>query len=471
MKKIFIFLVLVSFLATGCQITQYKPSAYEKEKMRRITIKYWRVWDGPDDFAEIINKYRARHPNINIEYKKLRFDEYEQALLEAFAIDQGPDIFSIHNTWMKKYQSKGLLKEMPEKITMVFPYVQGSVKKEVVYKAQSYKTPTINQIKNDFADVVYKDVVIKAANDKNVVEEKIYGLPLSIDTLALYFNRDLFNNAGITAPPEYWNQDFQQTVKKLTKQNNKGQIIQSGVALGGSDNIERSTDILSVLMMQNGTEMMVGNQVKFHTQPAAFRNKNYTPGLEALRFYTDFSNPAKEVYSWNKDMENSLDLFVNNKLAMMFGYTYMLPQIRERGPKLNFSIAKLPQIEGNSSSINYANYWVEVVSNKAEASEEAWDFLVYLSKKEQVKSFLDKTQKTTALRSLIDEQIEDPSIGLFANQILTARSWYRGADATAAEKIIDEMIDDVILGQEKISDIISVGAKKVQQTIAPAATP
>jgi len=463
--------MLASLLATGCQITQYKPSAYEKEKMRPITIKYWRVWDGPDAFADVINKYRARHPNINIEYKKLRYDEYEQALLEAFATDQGPDIFSIHNTWMKKYQSKGLLKEMPEKITMVFPAVQGSVKKEVIYQAQSYKSPTVNQIKNDFADVVFDDVVIKALNDKNVLEEKIYGLPLAIDTLALYFNRDLFNNAGITAPPEYWNQEFQQTVKKLTKQNNKGQIIQSGVALGGSDNIERSTDILSVLMMQNGTVMMAGSQVQFHVQPAAFRNKNYTPGLEALRFYTDFSNPAKEVYSWNKELDNSLDLFVNNKLAMMFGYAYMLPEIRERGPKLNFSIAKLPQIEGNSNSINFANYWVEVVSNKSEVPEEAWDFLNYLSKKEQVASYLSKTQNATALRSLIDGQKEDPNIGLFADQILTSHSWYRGADANAAEKIIKEMIDDVIVGQSPIADIIETGAKKVQQTIAPSTSP
>ena len=57
---------------------------------------------------------------------------------------------------------------------------------------------------------------------------------------------------------------FQQNVKKLTKQNNKGQIIQSGVSLGGAYNIERSPDILSVLMMQNGTVMMENETVKFN---------------------------------------------------------------------------------------------------------------------------------------------------------------------------------------------------------------
>ena len=61
---------------------------------------------------------------------------------------------------------------------------------------------------------------------------------------------DLLNNAGIPELSPYWNQDFQQQVKKLTKQDVRGELIQSGVALGGSKNIERSSDILSALMMK-----------------------------------------------------------------------------------------------------------------------------------------------------------------------------------------------------------------------------
>jgi multiple sugar transport system substrate-binding protein len=297
----------------------------------------------------------------------------------------------------------------------------------------------------------------------------------------MFYNKDLFNNAGITSPPPYWNREFQQNVKKLTKQNNKGEIVQSGVALGGSDNIERATDILSVLMMQNGTEMMNDSgRVTFHLRPEKFGDRNYNPGLDALRFYSDFANPAKEVYSWNKSLDNSLDLFTQNKLAMMFGYSYMLPTIKAEAPKLNFAIAPLPQIEGNSETVGFANYWVEVVSKKiltdsknlAQGSDyakqkldTAWDFLQYATAAENVPSYLDKANKPTALRSLIESQIDDTDLGIFAEQILTAESWYKGSDAIAAEQAMRDMIDDAVVGQKILSDVIQNGAQKVQQTV------
>jgi len=57
------------------------------------------------------------------------------------------------------------------------------------------------------------------------------------------------------------------------------------------------------------------------------------------------------------------------------------------------------------------------------------------------------------------------AIGVFAEQVLTAQSWYQGADANAMEKIIGEMIDSVVAGQDKIENIINLGARRVQQTI------
>ncbi len=478
-KLFFLFLLFVIILTSGwgCKGVDNKALPYIKP----ITLNYWRVWDGPDDFSDIINSYQNRHPFVKINYRKLRYNEYEQELIEAFATDRGPDIFSIHNTWTKKYQSKGLISPMPSKITMAYPVVKGKIKKEVVYELHNSKIISDKNLKNDFIDTIYNDVTISSKNSKtNKTENKIYGLPLSVDTLVMYYNKDLFNNAGITAPPAFWNREFQQDVKKLTKQNNKGEIIQSGVALGGGKNIERSTDILSVLMMQNGTTMMEGDIVKFHQTPSTFKDKNYSPGLEALRFYTDFSNPAKEVYSWNNSLNNSLDLFIQGKLAMMFGYSYMLPEIKARSPKLNFEIAPLPQIEGNNQSANFANYWVEAVSKKILTNPDnlkkgktytnqklntAWDFVLYAAKEKNVQSYLNKTKKPTALRSLIDKQKKDSELSEFADQLLTAKSWYKGKDANVAEKIIKDMIDSAIKGKDSLEGIISLGAKKVQQTI------
>src|SRR3989338_9418936 len=253
-RKIIILSLILSFILTsgfGCKLVDKKT----QEAMKPVTLNYWRVCDGEDAFEEIFQAYQQLHPFVTINYRKLRYEEYESELLNALAEDRGPDIFSVHNTWVKKYQNK--ITPLPPEITMAYPVTKGTIKKEVVPELKTVKSLSLKDIRNDFIDAVYADAVIQTRDEKtNQYQEKIYGLPLAADTLAMFYNQDLLNNAGIALPPAYWNGEFQQDVKKTTKQSARGEIIQSGAALGGSDNIERYSDILSVLMMQNGAIIM-----------------------------------------------------------------------------------------------------------------------------------------------------------------------------------------------------------------------
>lgn len=453
-KKIFIvFIILIFFMtsALGCK----KKTVSEVTKP--IELTYWRVYDGEDNFEEIIKAYNALHPYVTIKYRKLRYEEYKDALLNAFAEDRGPDIFSIHNTWMKEYKSK--VEPLPTQTSMVFQVEQGALKKELVSETRVANSMTVKELKQNFADVVYSDVVL---------DNKIYGLPLSVDTLALYYNQNLFDQAGIVDVPKYWNTEFQQTVKKLTKQDSQGNIIQSGVALGGSTNIERFSDILSVLMMQNGATMMNDSgAVLFNTIPQSMADSDYNPGFMALNFYTDFANPVKEVYSWNNTMENSINAFASGKVAMILGYSYHLETIESLAPKLNFFVSPLPQIEGSAAPINFANYWVEVVSKKSKYVNEAWDFVQFLASADQVSSYLKKTNKPAALRSLIAKQKDDETIGIFANQAFTAKSWYKGNNSVLMENFIAQMINNFLLSTnfEESFSIMNLYANRIQQTI------
>jgi len=132
---------------------------------------------------------------------------------------------------------------------------------------------------------------------------------------------------------------------------------------------------------------------------------------------------------------------------------------------LKFGISKLLQIEGSAKQINFANYWVETVTSKSKHPDEAWDFIQFMADEKNVSAYLDYAKKPTALRSLIDKQSEDQDIGIFASQVLTAKSWYRGKDPQAAELIIGEMIDSVNSGAQDVEYVINLGSKKVQQTI------
>lgn len=456
-KKLIVLMLLGVFIVSsgfGCKIANKQTV----EASKPITLTYWRVFDDSDAFGEIITKYKAIHPFINIDYHKLRYDEYENQLLNALAEDRGPDIFSIHNTWIEKYQSK--IVPMPATITMVYPTVQGTIQKTVVNTLKTTNSLTLKELKDNFVDVVSHDVILS--------DNKIYGLPLSVDTLAMFYNKDLFNNAGISQAPQYWNKEFLQDIKKLTKQDTKKGLVQSGVAMGTAANVNRYSDIISVLMLQNGAVMEDENgQVVFNRVPLFAKDANYNPGLEALRFYTDFANPGKESYAWNNDLPNSLSMFVSGNLAIMFSYSYDLATIKAQAPKLNFSVAKLPQIEGNPpTNINFANYWVEVVSKKSAHQNEAWDFIQFITKEEQAKSYLEKTKRPTALRALVEKQKTDNDIGVFADQVLTAKSWYKGKDAAIAEDAIKAMIETVVKNtSDKLQDILDIAASRVQQTI------
>jgi len=431
---------------------------------RPLMLTYWRVFEDSDTISDAINAYRMLHPNITIDYRKLTYEEYKKAILDALAEDKGPDIFSLHNTWIREWLPR--LAPAPPVLTVPFREVQGTIKKEAVTVLRQLPGPSIKQLANDFVDVVSSDVIIptEQADPRAPLVPRIYGLPLSVDTMVMYFNRDILNASGITEPATHW-REFQDQVKKITKLDEVGTIIQSAAALGTADNVERSTDILALLMMQNGSQMTDDNNMAtFDKYTPETAGQALTPGAAALVFYHDFANPEKEVYTWNDKMPDSLQAFADGRVAYFFGYAYHLPQIHALNPKLNFGIANFPQIEGNKP-VNYANYWVEVVSKKTQHRDEAWDFVQFLTKAEQAAKYLAKTDKPTALRSLVNGQLESLDLSVFASQVPTAKSWYHGQDAAATEKAFTDMIKQVQEGDADPLKILELAATKVNQTI------
>lgn len=445
--------ILVVFTMTGLSCGLTAPTGEGKDELEPITLEYWRVWDSPQDFSEILASYKARRSHINVKIKQFTYEQYEEAIRDAYAEDRAPDIISLHNTWLKKYKEKEFIAPMPETIIMPEVMVTGpSWYRRTRIENKKRLTLSLQSLQEDFVDVVKKDVLFS---------NQIYGLPLAVDTLILFYNKDILNNEGIAQPPKTWSEFYNQ-VKEIVKEDRLGNILLAGAAIGRGDNVLRSSDILSLLMMQNGATM-ADAQGKA-TFGGNTRGENFSPAEDALRFYTDFASPVKEIYTWNKSMANSLEAFTTSKAAFFFGYPYHLKTIRSKGPGLNLGLAPIPQT-GNDQEINYASYWVEAVSKKSSHLDEAWDFLLFATSAQSVQSYLDNTKRTTALRSLIDQQKNDLAIGKVVNQVLTAKSWYHGRNSNAAELFMREMIDLVVDGKTTIRQAINEAVQKINQTI------
>lgn len=411
-------IILIIVLAFGLKEDRGKKS---------VVLEFWGVYDEPTLYSGFIEAYSKENKHVTIKYQKKSFDTYEKDLVDALAAGQGPDIWIIHNTWLPKHKDK--ISPVP----------------------QTEEFTSLKIFENTFIDVVYQDFV-----DDN----EIYAIPLYVDTLALYYNKDLLNSAGIPSPPATWT-EFLTDVELLTQRDQWGNIQKSGVAMGTAENINRSTDVLTLLLLQTGAEMTDEKHVQatFH-QSTYLEGKPFSPGKEALRFYTDFSNPTKRVYCWNKQMPYSIDAFYQGKTAMMINYSHHIETIRSKVPYLNFAIAPVPQIEGRDFDINYPNYWALTVSKGSKASEEAWRFILFLRQKENARQYVELAKKPTSRRDLVEWQREDADLGVFADQALSARSWYQ-ADSQAIEKIFANMVESIVLGEALIEQAIAKAADQV----------
>lgn len=392
-----------------------------------VKLEFWGVFDEPSTFDAAIRAYENQHSNVKISYRNFSYDQYEESVIQALAAGTGPDIWMIENTWLAKHGDK--LAPLPDKIA-----------------GEKLPLMTIKDFQDQFVDVAFKDLVMNG---------KIYSLPLYIDTLALYYNKDLLNTAGITRPPATWD-EFNNDMTRLTQLDASRNIVRSGAAIGTSRNINRSTDILMSLMLQSGVQMTNSDNTN-----ATFSRSvdNQRLGEIALQYYTDFTNKSKLVYCWDDTQHYSIDAFAEENTAMMFNYSYQIPFLRSKATRLNFDVAPMPQLSLDNIR-TYANYWSPAVSLSSKNIGPAWQFIAYLASADGARSYLDATNRPAARRDLIELQKTDPDIGVYATQALSARSWYQ-VDSVAIEKIFADMIDDVNLNRLNYKDAIQKAESKV----------
>jgi multiple sugar transport system substrate-binding protein len=464
LKKGIACFALLALLGQGCT-KGVSPEA--KKLSEKKTLVIWSVIDDDLPYQKTMATLRSRYPYASISFKRFRIEEYESQLLNAFAEDRGPDIFMVHNTWIGKYQPK--IQHQPAKVKVAEQVVTGTVKKETTLEVQESRTLTVTEMKKEFVDAVAGDVIRKVdvSTDplKQDFQERIFAIPMSVDTLALYYNKDLLNAAGISNPPQTWAQ-FQDQVKKLALIDAQGGIIRAGAGFGTGANVERSPDIVSLLMMQNRTMMAdETGYPQFSRIPQELSNEvSAPPAIDALRFYTDFANPEKEVYTWNLEQPNSLQAFTQGTSAFFLGYSYHLPTIRSQAPKLNIGITEVPQIE-NTPQVNYANYWAWTVSKKSKSTDLAWKIVNIMTSADQADTYLTSAKRPPARRSLIDARLDDADVGVFTSQVLTAKSWYHGVDPDTMEQVMMDMIDAVVRGEMELQKSINDAVGKVSQTI------
>ncbi len=406
MKKILALCLLSSLIFSGCLRQKGQQTT---EELPDVTLTFYGLFDNEDVYTPMIESYTSKNPNVTIIYKKFTDPEdYLDLIVNELAEGEGPDVFMMHNTWF------------PENYRKLTP------------APTSIVTPDV--FRSMFVEIAGEEMIIP---DDNGVEQ-IWGMPLYIDTLALYYNDDHIEDAipAQGKPSTTW-AGIKEDVAQLNRQDQSFERFErTGIALGRSDNILRAFDALMLMMLQYKVNFYSDDlkEVVFGGDPNA---------LAALQLFTSFALPSQKNYSWNKYLadadsaEKELSTFARGKLSMLLGYSYTYEDIineinalqaeNEETIDINdVKIQEAPQVYDPETSSEtreaYASYFVPVVSRTSQNADVAWDFLADLASQENQRYYNEQTHRPSALRSLITEQMTDPVYGVFAAQVGYAQS-------------------------------------------------
>ena len=370
--KLLIGILVVIFIAII--IFMVVIPSFTKKTNQKVTLTYWGLWEDSRIMQSIISDFQKQNPNITITYLKQDIKQYRESLTTRINNGNGPDIFRFHNSWYPMFS------------TILLPLPSDTISK--------------TDFSQWFYPVAQKDLIKNGA---------IYGIPLHIDTLALYINSDLFKSAGLKVPTD-WN-NFINDAKMLTVKNAEGKIQTAGAALGAFDNVNHSPDILSLLFLQNGVDI---NNISSSSQKV----------IDALNFYTSFALGSDAV--WDNTLDSSLLAFSRGNLAMFFGYSWDYFAVKAINPNLNFEIAPVPQLP--NSNVTFASYWVEGVSVKSKHQKEALLFMKFLADKSTQEKLYSEQARTRvfgelyARKDLADKLKENTLVNPFIQQAKTASS-------------------------------------------------
>lgn len=464
---VIVIVVIVSVLSHPKTTTPTKTGTNTNGK---IVLNWWHPLDSPDVLKPIIAAYQEANPKVTINLVQKPLSSYEDDATNALAAGNGPDIWSIPNSLL------------PKEFDKLTPASEGMFAKN--------KNDTTTNLQ------YFKDKYVPVVVNENFQSSKLYGIPLFVDTLALFANKNLLraryselskqqvkvNDALFTTGPQTWN-DFVDLVEQYTVKDG-AQITKPAVALGQANNVNDAKDIVAALMLQNGATMISPDNLTatFNLPQIKATKEQYYPGKEALQFFLNFANPASPTYTWNASFPNSYEAFRDGKVAMILDYQQGVYSIYQEVPTFSLATWPLPQIKSSLQATDMASYWTETVPKAGQHQAEAWAFVQYLATTAQGQYQAATTRpspKVPASGAPLSILQRTNSGNPLKFQTMSATSWYRGLDPAKFEALFTQMIQAAADKPADLQKIIDAEATNITQVLRstsgyltnPSATP
>ena len=363
-------------------------------------------------------------------YEEIPEREFQSRLVEALANGTGPDLFFMDQANILRHRGK------------VLPFGEDLI-----------------------TERTYKDTFIDEAElFLGSAQSGARGMPFSVDPLVLYWNRDIFAEAGFAKAPEFWDEMFT-LAERITQRDNANNIQRATIALGEFDNISHAKDIIAALIMQAGGRIVdrLPDGTLFVALGSNEVGEQTVPAQSALRFYTEFADPVKNVYTWNRSLPNSQDAFAQGRLAMYVGYASEVTDIQAKNDNLNFDVALLPQIRAGEDkrTLTFGTLHSLAVPRVSDNVFGATTIALFLASKEPSELFFDFNGTPSPRRDVLQDTPSDPLDTIFYRSALLSRAWLDPQD-TETDRIFRRMVGDVTSGALRLSDTIQRASQEIR---------
>ena len=293
-------------------------------------------WTGQDEQAEkvaekLAAEYHTAHPNVTLKTSPgaPTTDDLLTKLSAGFTAGSYPDISYAYGNWAGDLGASGKTQDLTS-------YVQ---------------EPSFGWTE-----------MPEAARTVATADGKVIGIPALVDNLALIYNKEIFDQAGVAYPTDDWTwAQFREAARKLTDPATK--TYGTAYSVSGS---EDTTWHLWPLLWQNGGKILDG------TKPAF----NSDAGVAALETLRQMAVDDKSMYLDQTD-EKYHPLFNSGRIAMILTGPWALLEIKEA--KLSYGVANLPGVNGDHQTVSGPDLWVLFDHDDANRAGATRDFIKWLT--------------------------------------------------------------------------------------------
>ncbi|MET3900071.1 multiple sugar transport system substrate-binding protein [Devosia sp. UYZn731] len=392
-----------------------------------VEIEYWQYAYETRVTAmdQLIANFEKANPDITVKQTTFPYDDYQTRVIAAKAAGQGPDVLQLFYGWLDKFQSGGVLQPLSP---TAFPH---------------------DAIEADFFPIV---TAMKRGDD-------YYGLPTAVRSLALFYNKKLFEEAGLdpSKPPQTLDELVAAAVA-TAKHDAAGNLISEGITMdmAGQDH-QWWREVL--------TRQFGGVPYSDDYRTVKYGEKG---GVEALKFYTDLQTEQK--VGQTGFMDEGQAAFRGGMAAMTIDGTFRLGSFKTID-QFEWGVTELPANADGTRS-NYASYFANGIGASAQGEElaAAEKFLAYVSSPEAMQIWLDVVGELPARKSaaLTEKNLADPILSPFLKALDYAHTT-QFVDEAGQRQVAIDMANRVLLEGQSPADSVAEAATAEQAIIDAAA--